>query len=129
MAAAVATQSQHPSFATPSSPKTSYTPSKHLRAPSSSLTTQPADDHHHHHTSQFRPAKNLEAFNSLLPPAVEFVEGSSTGALAVAEGKYEPINVSPKVKTPGVEVCVAWFSGIFLYGSFFFLKRKCLLDG
>ena len=30
MAAAVATQSQHPSFATPSSPKTSYTPSKQI---------------------------------------------------------------------------------------------------
>ena len=45
---------------------------------------------------QYRPAKNVEAFNSLLPPPVEFVEGSSSGTLAVAEGKYEPINGSPK---------------------------------
>ncbi|KAF9077002.1 hypothetical protein BDP27DRAFT_1162414, partial [Rhodocollybia butyracea] len=41
-------------------------------------------------------AANLEAFNSLLPPPVEFVEGSSSDALAVAEGRYEPINTTPK---------------------------------
>lgn len=51
---------------------------------------------------QYRPAKNIEAFNSLLPPAVEFVEGSSTGVLAVAQGKYEPINGSPKLRAAEV---------------------------
>ncbi|KAI6047525.1 cysteine proteinase [Pisolithus marmoratus] len=50
-----------------------------------------SDDH-----SQLRPAEDIEAFNSLLPPPIEFIEGSSTGALAVAEDKYEPINSSPK---------------------------------
>lgn len=45
---------------------------------------------------QYRPARDLEAFNSLLPPAIEFIEGSSSGALAVPEGKYEPINTTPK---------------------------------
>ncbi|KAG6821508.1 hypothetical protein H0H93_000017 [Arthromyces matolae] len=45
---------------------------------------------------QYRPARDLEAFNSLLGPAIEFVEGSSSGALAVPIGKYEPINASPK---------------------------------
>lgn len=44
----------------------------------------------------------MEAFNSLLPPPIEFVEGSSSGTLAVAEGKYEPINSSPKL--PKAEV-------------------------
>ncbi|KAF9226692.1 cysteine proteinase [Gyrodon lividus] len=46
--------------------------------------------------SQLRPAKDIDAFNSLLPPPIEFVEGSSSGALVVAEGKYEPINSTPK---------------------------------
>ncbi|KAF9464876.1 hypothetical protein BDZ94DRAFT_1255454 [Collybia nuda] len=50
---------------------------------------------------QYRPAKDLEAFNNLLPPAIEFIEGSSSGALAVPPGKYEPINGSPKL--PKVE--------------------------
>jgi len=45
----------------------------------------------------YRPAKDLETFNSLLPAPIEFIEGSSTGTLAVAEGKYEAINMSPKV--------------------------------
>ncbi|KAG6830330.1 hypothetical protein H0H92_001265 [Tricholoma furcatifolium] len=45
---------------------------------------------------QYRPARDREAFNSLLPPPIEFVEGSSSGALAVPPGKYEPINASPK---------------------------------
>lgn len=45
---------------------------------------------------QYRPSKDLETFNSLLPPPVEFVEGSSSDALAVPEGKYEPINTTPK---------------------------------
>ncbi|KAL6305799.1 cysteine proteinase [Sparassis latifolia] len=46
--------------------------------------------------TQYRPAKDIEAFNSLLPPPIEFVEGSSTGALAIPEGKYQPINATPK---------------------------------
>lgn len=46
--------------------------------------------------SQYRPAKDIESFNKLLPPAVEFVEGSSSGTLLVAEGRYEPVNDSPK---------------------------------
>lgn len=54
--------------------------------------------------AQYRPAKDLDAFNSLLPPPIEFVEGSSSGALATAEGKYQPINTAPK--TPKVEVSV-----------------------
>ena len=45
---------------------------------------------------QYRPEKDLAAFKSLLPPEIEFMEGSSTGALAVPPGKYEPINGSPK---------------------------------
>ncbi|KAF8639892.1 hypothetical protein AX17_001144 [Amanita inopinata Kibby_2008] len=45
---------------------------------------------------QYKPSRDLEAFNKLLPPPIEFVEGSSSGTLAVAEGKYEPINASPK---------------------------------
>lgn len=46
--------------------------------------------------SGLRRAKDLPAFMSLLPPVVEFVEGSSRGALASLEGRYEPINVPPK---------------------------------
>ncbi|KAG6903411.1 hypothetical protein C0995_005434 [Termitomyces sp. Mi166 len=49
---------------------------------------------------QYRPARDKEAFNSLLPPPIEFVEGSSSGALAVPPGKYEPINASPKASKP-----------------------------
>ncbi|KAI0307038.1 hypothetical protein B0F90DRAFT_1665355 [Multifurca ochricompacta] len=45
---------------------------------------------------QYRPAKDIESFNKLLPPVVEFVEGSSSGTLLIAEGKYEPVNGSPK---------------------------------
>ncbi|KAI0677336.1 hypothetical protein C8Q78DRAFT_1065906 [Trametes maxima] len=45
----------------------------------------------------YRPAKDLEAFNKLLPPPIEFVEGSSSGLLAVAEGKYQAINETPKL--------------------------------
>jgi hypothetical protein len=45
---------------------------------------------------QYRPAKDIESFNKLLPPAVEFVEGSSSGTLLIAEGRYEPVNGSPK---------------------------------
>ncbi|KZT05667.1 cysteine proteinase [Laetiporus sulphureus 93-53] len=46
--------------------------------------------------TQYRPAKDLEAFKSLLPPPIEFVEGSSTGAFAADESKYQPINATPK---------------------------------
>ncbi|KAG5342328.1 hypothetical protein C0989_003458 [Termitomyces sp. Mn162] len=49
---------------------------------------------------QYRPARDKEAFNSLLPPPIEFVEGSSSGAFAVPPGKYEPINASPKASKP-----------------------------
>jgi hypothetical protein len=97
MAAVIAAQAQPAAtFATSSSPESSY----HRRSSSLALQTVAKIEEHHHHSDRehhsYRPAKNLEAFNSLLPPAVEFVEGSSTGALAVAEGKYEPINVTPK---------------------------------
>ncbi|KAF7352580.1 Ubiquitin carboxyl-terminal hydrolase [Mycena venus] len=40
--------------------------------------------------------KDIDTFNKLLPPPIEFIEGSSSGALAVPEGKYEPINAIPK---------------------------------
>ncbi|CAA7260068.1 unnamed protein product [Cyclocybe aegerita] len=61
--------------------------------PPTMFSTQPSSDDPLH----YRPAKDLETFNSLLPPPIEFVEGSSSGTLAVAEGKYEAINASPKV--------------------------------
>ncbi|KAH9965798.1 hypothetical protein BC827DRAFT_1258986 [Russula dissimulans] len=54
---------------------------------------------------QYRPAKDIESFNKLLPPVVEFVEGSSSGTLLVAEGRYEPVNGSPK-SAPGSDVQV-----------------------
>ncbi|KAF7291029.1 Ubiquitin carboxyl-terminal hydrolase [Mycena chlorophos] len=41
-------------------------------------------------------SKDIDAFNKLLQPPVEFVEGSSSGALAVPEEQYEPINATPK---------------------------------
>lgn len=66
--------------------------------PMSSFAPQLASDDH----SQFRPARDIEAFNSLLPPPIEFVEGSSSGTLAVAEGKYEPINTTPKASKNNV---------------------------
>ena len=48
------------------------------------------------HTSEdYRPSKDTETFSSRLPPPVEFIEGSSSGTLAVVEGKYEVINASP----------------------------------
>ncbi|RPD66958.1 cysteine proteinase [Lentinus tigrinus ALCF2SS1-7] len=52
--------------------------------------------------SSYRPAKDLESFNKLLPPPIEFIEGSSSGVLAVAEGKYQPINEVPKQKAAAV---------------------------
>ncbi|KAH6915109.1 Usp36 protein [Coprinopsis sp. MPI-PUGE-AT-0042] len=59
--------------------------------PAPTFGLQPRED-------DFRPAKDIETFNSLLPPPVEFVEGSSSGAYAIPAGKYRPINVpsSPK---------------------------------
>ncbi|OSX59456.1 hypothetical protein POSPLADRAFT_1172765 [Postia placenta MAD-698-R-SB12] len=45
---------------------------------------------------QYRPAKDMESFKSLLPPPIEFVEGSSSGALATDENKYQPINTTPR---------------------------------
>jgi hypothetical protein len=59
---------------------------------------------------QYRPAKDLESFNKLLPPPIEFVEGSSSGTLLVAEGKYEPINVSPKSQKSEVSIFSSFFS-------------------
>ncbi|KAJ6490341.1 Usp36 protein [Mycena vitilis] len=44
--------------------------------------------------------KDIDSFNKLLPPPIEFIEGSSSGALAVPEGKYEPINATPKAGKP-----------------------------
>ena len=64
------------------------------------FSTQHAQDD----SLQYRPSRDKEAFNSLLSPPIEFVEGSSSGALAVPPGKYEPINVSPKAVKPNVSV-------------------------
>ncbi|KAF8622116.1 hypothetical protein AX15_007251 [Amanita polypyramis BW_CC] len=67
--------------------------------PASTVTFTPS--HSSEEQLQYRPSRDLDAFNKLLPPPLEFVEGSSSGTLAVAEGKYEPINASPK--TPKAE--------------------------
>lgn len=61
--------------------------------------------HNGDESTHFRPSKDMDAFNSLLPPPIEFIEGSSSGTLAVAEGKYEAINASPKAAK--VEVCAS----------------------
>ncbi|KAI0720329.1 hypothetical protein C8T65DRAFT_567932 [Cerioporus squamosus] len=53
--------------------------------------------------TSYRPSKDLESFNKLLPPPIEFIEGSSSGVLAVAEGKYQPINEGPKQKASVAE--------------------------
>lgn len=50
-----------------------------------------------------RPAKDKTAFYSLLPPSVEFVEGSSSGALMVGHSKFQPINGA--VGTSPRQVC------------------------
>lgn len=63
--------------------------------------------HGNDESMSYGPAKDLESFNSLLPPPIEFVEGSSAGTLAVAEGKYEPINATPKASRS--EVCIPPF--------------------
>ena len=46
--------------------------------------------------------KDLDSFNNLLPPPIEFVEGSSSGLLTVSEEQYEPINATPKTVKPQV---------------------------
>lgn len=51
-------------------------------------------------SSQYRPSQD---FKSLLPP-IEFVEGSSSGGLAVPEGRYEPINATPKAPKVNVRL-------------------------
>jgi hypothetical protein len=51
-------------------------------------------------SSQYRPSQD---FKSLLPP-IEFVEGSSSGGLAVPEGRYEPINATPKAPKVNVRI-------------------------
>jgi ubiquitin carboxyl-terminal hydrolase 36/42 len=68
------------------------------RLPQQPFGQQFADD------AQRRPAKDADAFNALLPPAIEFIEGSSTGALAVPESKYPPINAPPPAH-PQVRSC------------------------
>ena len=65
--------------------------------PAPTFGLQPRED-------DFRPSKDIETFNSLLPPPIEFVEGSSTGAYAVPEGKYKPINAISSHKPAPVEV-------------------------
>lgn len=47
---------------------------------------------------QCKPAKDLDAFNALLPPPIEFVEGSSARPM-LDETKYTLINVSPRSKS------------------------------
>lgn len=42
----------------------------------------------------------METFNKLLPPPIEFIEGSSSGAYAVPDGKYKPINVPAPASEP-----------------------------
>ncbi|KAI0832628.1 cysteine proteinase [Trametes gibbosa] len=51
---------------------------------------------HFEEGTTYRPAKDLDAFNKLLPPPIEFVEGSSSGLLAAVEGKYPAINETSK---------------------------------
>jgi hypothetical protein len=63
-------------------------------APANMLATLPSAAPEHDGVR--RPAKDKEAFFSLLPPAVEFIEGSSSGTLVVGHSKLEPINCSPK---------------------------------
>ena len=63
-----------------------------LHPASSFSPLQPGED------IQLKPAKDLDAFNALLPPPIEFVEGSSTGPM-FDETKYTPINASPRSKS------------------------------
>lgn len=66
-------------------------------------TPAPSEDRD---ATQYRPAKDIEAFKQLLPPPVEFIEGSSSGTLAVTEGKYQPINPAPKALKAEVGPCL-----------------------
>lgn len=52
--------------------------------------------------TQYRPAKDIQAFNALLPPPIEFVKSSSTGNIAPGDGKYQPINVASNVEKANV---------------------------
>ncbi|KAL1662354.1 hypothetical protein GGF50DRAFT_59157, partial [Schizophyllum commune] len=52
-------------------------------------------------SSSFRPLKDIDAFKQHLPPPIEFVQGSSTGAVAVPSDKYECINDTPPTNKPG----------------------------
>ena len=52
-------------------------------------------------SSSFRPLKDIDAFKQHLPPPIEFVQGSSTGAVAVPSDKYECINDTPSPDKPG----------------------------
>ncbi|KAG8218543.1 cysteine proteinase [Butyriboletus roseoflavus] len=67
--------------------------------PTPPFTTQLLSNDH----AQLKPSKDIDAFNSLLPPPIEFVEGSSSGVLAVAEGKYDPINGTPKASKSSLD--------------------------
>ncbi|KAG9317362.1 cysteine proteinase [Chiua virens] len=67
--------------------------------PAPPFSTQLLSDDH----AQLKPSKDIDAFNSLFPPPIEFVEGSSSGVLAVAEGKYDPINGTPKAAKPSLD--------------------------
>ena len=70
------------------------------------LQSTPAFTDHTDISTQYRPAKDIQAFNALLPPAIEFVKGSSTGTIALGDGKYEPINAAPDVEDTNVNVRV-----------------------
>lgn len=70
--------------------------------------------------TQYRPAKDLQAFNALLPPPVEFVKGSSSSTITAVEGKYEPINGTPSVEDS--QVCAPSAASVGLLSS-------CLITG
>ncbi|KAH8094862.1 cysteine proteinase [Cristinia sonorae] len=46
-------------------------------------------------SAQYLPANDIESFKKLLPPEIDFVEGSSSGTLSIGDAKYQPINGSP----------------------------------
>ncbi|KIY69739.1 cysteine proteinase [Cylindrobasidium torrendii FP15055 ss-10] len=64
-----------------------------LAAPISASSALPSALMGVEETSSVRPAINIEAFKSLLPPAVEFTEATT---LTVAENKYQAINETPQ---------------------------------
>ncbi|KAL0949256.1 hypothetical protein HGRIS_009334 [Hohenbuehelia grisea] len=49
----------------------------------------------------YRPARDIDAFNSLLPPPIRFIEASSSTVLAGLESKYTPINAPKQQQQPG----------------------------